>query len=183
MNDECIMKCQELKRLANKNKELTEKNLYLQKANEDLKGIIRTISLTSERVVSEQLKGINRNIVECKAVREFRQRGFKVRINRNIVECKAALKKQCFNPIYVLIETLWNVKLFQTPMQPYSFRINRNIVECKEDFTVFQLQSGFCINRNIVECKGEFAIPHPKRACRINRNIVECKDKGRTETH
>ena len=56
MNDECIMKCQELKRLANKNKELTEKNLYLQKANEDLKGIIRTISLTSERVVSEQLK-------------------------------------------------------------------------------------------------------------------------------
>ena len=55
-------------------------------------------------------------------------------------------------------------------------RINRNIVECKEDFTVFQLQSGFCINRNIVECKGEFAIPHPKRACRINRNIVECKD-------
>ena len=53
---------------------------------------------------------INRNIVECKG--RYQSPGaYRIhRINRNIVECKAALKKQCFNPIYVLIETLWNVK-------------------------------------------------------------------------
>lgn len=50
------MDSERIKELEDENKELTEKNLYLQKANEDLKGIIRTTSLTSERVVSEQLK-------------------------------------------------------------------------------------------------------------------------------
>lgn len=50
------MDSERIKELEDENKELTEKNLYLHKANEDLKGIIRTTSLTSERVVSEQLK-------------------------------------------------------------------------------------------------------------------------------
>ncbi len=44
-----------------------------------------------------------------------------LRINRNIVECKVYYVSVFRDPAHVLIETLWNVKLFQTPMQPYSF--------------------------------------------------------------
>ena len=34
-----------------------------------------------------------------------------LRINRNIVECKAQGRRTPGNPVHVLIETLWNVKL------------------------------------------------------------------------
>ena len=50
------MDSERIKELKDENKELTEKNLYLQKICEELKGIIRTAASTSERAVSEQLK-------------------------------------------------------------------------------------------------------------------------------
>ena len=53
-------------------------------------------------------------------------------INRNIVECKASI--HTFSPFSspVLIETLWNVKLFDSFIRNiYGYSINRNIVECK----------------------------------------------------
>lgn len=50
------MDSERIKELEDENKELTEKNLYLQKTCEELKGIIRTAASTSERAVSEQLK-------------------------------------------------------------------------------------------------------------------------------
>ena len=40
-------------------------------------------------------------------------------INRNIVECKEAFTKWLSDNGYVLIETLWNVKLFQLPHRSY----------------------------------------------------------------
>ena len=55
-------------------------------------------------------------------------------INRNIVECKDFHQPFCDCAISVLIETLWNVKLFTIS---------------------FILMSISCINRNIVECKGQ----------------------------
>ena len=76
--------------------------------------------------------GINRNIVECKETCddgiENRYRG----INRNIVECKAGKERKntCYS--VVLIETLWNVKSCDRRAQSVrTLRINRNIVECK----------------------------------------------------
>ena len=54
---------------------------------------------------------INRNIVECKDVRCRRcGRIFSARINRNIVECKAIHDVYFTLQLFVLIETLWNVK-------------------------------------------------------------------------
>ena len=50
------MDSERIKELEDENKELTEENLCLQKTCEELKGIIRTVASTSERVVSEQLK-------------------------------------------------------------------------------------------------------------------------------
>ena len=50
------MDSERIKELEDENKELTKKNLCLQKTYEELKGIIRTVASTSERVVSEQLK-------------------------------------------------------------------------------------------------------------------------------
>ena len=65
-------------------------------------------------------------------MREFRQRGFKVRINRNIVECKAALFPIASCSKFVLIEKLWNVKIYSHPqIGRGEYCINRNIVECK----------------------------------------------------
>ena len=57
-------------------------------------------------------------------------------INRNIVECKAVLSADTCAGCTVLIETLWNVK-----KDFYGYRrktvagINRNIVECKDYIT------------------------------------------------
>ena len=50
------MDSERIKELEDENKELTKKNLCLQKTYEELKGIIRRVASTSERVVSEQLK-------------------------------------------------------------------------------------------------------------------------------
>ena len=53
----------------------------------------------------------------------------------------------------VLIETLWNVKIYSKRLAGYLLRINRNIVECKAVNSVSGIAADFSINRNIVECK------------------------------
>ena len=53
-------------------------------------------------------------------------------INRNIVECKEVIADYPDGNDHVLIETLWNVKLYTGfAMTGVPIRINRNIVECK----------------------------------------------------
>ena len=53
-------------------------------------------------------------------------------INRNIVECKAGYHYYSVGVAVVLIETLWNVKFFYDGIwRDRPDRINRNIVECK----------------------------------------------------
>ena len=77
----------------------------------------------------------------------------------------------------VLIETLWNVKTFNTIIL-FSFPccINRNIVECKVwNGQLFRFLQ--CINRNIVECKECYIVCPSRKSISINRNIVECKDQ------
>ena len=76
--------------------------------------------------------------------------------NRNIVECKAVILITFYCSIFVLIETLWNVKLtVQMTQKAIREGFNRNIVECKVRLTdKFQSESE-SFNRNIVECKGK----------------------------
>ena len=56
---------------------------------------------------------INRNIVECKDLRKFHYGIPFFSINRNIVECKAHCVIAVNRGKWVLIETLWNVKLLE----------------------------------------------------------------------
>ena len=78
----------------------------------------------------------------------------------------------------VLIETLWNVKLFIViPNTDISCCINRNIVECKELSRCDLFCTSYCINRNIVECKVRNRYISGAYRYSINRNIVECKDQ------
>ena len=56
--------------------------------------------------------GINRNIVECKENRLRIQIMSQTSINRNIVECKEPCKFNDVDNLFVLIETLWNVKIY-----------------------------------------------------------------------
>ena len=76
---------------------------------------------------------INRNIVECKAGTVLGKNfhwnslgkaiGDGISINRNIVECKAIIPQAWNSLMSVLIETLWNVKMFAhgitSPDVPY----------------------------------------------------------------
>ena len=64
----------------------------------------------SEQSEPEQSVGINRNIVECKAVPASPDQKMAFRINRNIVECK--------------VEESYKARTLASC-------INRNIVECK----------------------------------------------------
>ena len=96
----------------------------------------------------------------------------------------------------VLIETLWNVKVYTLSAYALLSCINRNIVECKEQIVDFVLNLFIRINRNIVECKVRYRSASPLafpvlietlwnvkiqrntdfgRRSGINRNIVECK--------
>ena len=53
-------------------------------------------------------------------------------INRNIVECKAISISTLYCSSVVLIETQWNVKVYgSTDSSSPGTSINRNIVECK----------------------------------------------------
>ena len=101
---------------------------------------------------------------------------------------------------YVLIETLWNVKIYDwTDNDVWLFCINRNIVECKVVCSIkYSFFSPSGINRNIVECKENcrslessiqevlietlWNVKSQKvllllQANSINRNIVECKGR------
>ena len=61
-----------------------------------------------------QKSRINRNIVECKVHRQQRPLKKRHRINRNIVECKERTMTITSISRLVLIETLWNVKLYNS---------------------------------------------------------------------
>ena len=57
---------------------------------------------------------INRNIVECKLVKTTQKGDTEVtRINRNIVECKFSSSDAVFGSPLELIETLWNVNIYE----------------------------------------------------------------------
>ena len=94
--------------------------------------------------------------MECKEGIVLPFRGFQFCINRNIVECKVVSLSDFMLPSsFVLIETLWNVKIFPIVESILvSFCINRNIVECKDTRLCNRSKYVRCINRNIVECKG-----------------------------
>ena len=114
--------------------------------------------------------------MECKAHIVTSQSALHLGINRNIVECKGMKKAGYKVGIYVLIETLWNVKSAVRLMYfPEASSINRNIVECKVGIDDNSLIFLSCINRNIVECKAGLVIKIGTSQFCINRNIVECK--------
>ena len=98
----------------------------------------------------------------------------------------------------VLIETLWNVKVYQSTAEFGNLvRINRNIVECKVASGYTKLESDSVlietlwnvknlraprklteeqsINRNIVECKAAKKRRRKNPEDCINRNIMECQ--------
>ena len=78
--------------------------------------------------------------------------------------------------LFVLIETLWNVKsIYISILTLVAPSINRNIVECKVFYKRNNNIQLICINRNIVECKVVFIIFVIGVIACINRNIVECK--------
>ena len=98
-------------------------------------------------------------------------------INRNIVECKA----ECGAPrpvedSWVLIETLWNVKLSSPPRYSVIVLV---LIETLWNVKNIANKSGHRgiprINRNIVECKVYYVSVFRDPAHSINRNIVECK--------
>ena len=69
-----------------------------------------------------------------------------ISINRNIVECKDFRNISVCQLIFVLIETLWNVKM---DINEANFIPTAVLIEtlCKVE------NAGYGINRNIVECK------------------------------
>ena len=81
--------------------------------------------------MSLQRTSINRNIVECKDRLTALQISDCFRINRNIVECKDSYVLRLSYVEWVLIETLWNVKIDSRIGANALVSINRNIVECK----------------------------------------------------
>ena len=97
-------------------------------------------------------------------------------INRNIVECKGIIRHTGNWEIYVLIETLWNVKLGKTICEVcVAIVLIETLwnVKWKISQVYWSLRAG--INRNIVECKDVSMRSSGSCVCCINRNIVECK--------
>ena len=58
------------------------------------------------------MRCINRNIVECKGKVDYCAYAIVDGINRNIVECKVVSRTSFFLEKVVLIETSWNVKVY-----------------------------------------------------------------------
>ena len=76
----------------------------------------------------------------------------------------------------VLIETLWNVKIYQHPqIGRGEYRINRNIVECKDNFLIVSVVKGHVLIETLWNVKDLQYQPLLRCKIRINRNIVECK--------
>ena len=121
------------------------------------------------------IQRINRNIVECKSLKNVYRHVLVDRINRNIVECKLHARIVGISIVVVLIETLWNVNCTATTWPSI-----QRMVLIETLWNVNSKSCGTCfsylgINRNIVECKyicrSHWRVKRP----RINRNIVECK--------
>ena len=75
-------------------------------------------------------------------------------INRNILECKESFSGGIQSNKIVLIETYWNVKIFESIFRKIILHgINRNILECKVLRNRHTVQTFRRINRNILECK------------------------------
>ena len=80
--------------------------------------------------------GINRNIVECKDNTCIRNRKRRFVLIETLWNVKITTAINIIIKIMVLIETLWNVKTIDVfNLLEEAFRINRNIVECKEKST------------------------------------------------
>ena len=80
---------------------------------------------------------INRNIVECKVVSVRLISFCSPRINRNIVECKECCWIFQFAfAIWVLIETLWNVKQVTAQLTKYASTVLiETLWNVKADYT------------------------------------------------
>ena len=74
-------------------------------------------------------------------------------INRNIVECKAGLYTGISTCADVLIETLWNVKIYFTQFSAKVILVLIETLWNVKDQSVCGTDQDPCINRNIVECK------------------------------
>ena len=100
---------------------------------------------------------INRNIVECKEKRERKVENAGYGINRNIVECKVVTLLSIFYHRSVLIETLWNVKIYFTQFSAKVILVLIETLWNVKDQSVCGTDQDPCINRNIVECKVIFS--------------------------
>ena len=78
---------------------------------------------------------------------------------------------------YVLIETLWNVKVYQSTAEFGNLvRINRNIVECKVASGYTKLESDSVLIETLWNVKAYANRIYKRYGLGINRNIVECKE-------
>ena len=80
----------------------------------------------------------------------------------------------CFD---VLIETLWNVKIFPSPPLASDVTgINRNIMECKDHPLMELCEAGRVLIETLWNVKYVSQRKHTRADGSINRNIMECKD-------
>ena len=105
--------------------------------------------------MKSSIASINRNIVECKDIRQMPSICCPcIRINRNIVECKGISEYDGENPKGVLIETLWNVKdAVDWQLVAQLVVLIETLWNVKRYFRRSCLLCYQSINRNIVECK------------------------------
>ena len=90
--------------------------------------------------------GINRNIVECKARFYWMNTGCWYVLIETLWNVKILWVLRHIRCWHVLIETLWNVKNYPGHWwNPRSRRINRNIVECKDIFLQVHLEDIFVL--------------------------------------
>ena len=97
---------------------------------------------------------INRNIVECKAIKFCRKKNSRTVLIETSRNVKFSTESFLDCVVSVLIETSWNVKACSPSNNLTAISINRNIVECKERSWICCMKRDRGINRNIVECKG-----------------------------
>ena len=74
------------------------------------------------------------------------------------MECKEERGIIMRKSVFVLIETLWNVKHKKKTCETPAPGINRNIMECKVISQYPDAKAIKSINRNIMECKGRNVI-------------------------
>ena len=76
------------------------------------------------------------------------------RINRNIMECKELKDIRFGNRTIVLIETLWNVKSGgNVTIDGQEYVLIETLWNVKRILPSFSFNPASCINRNIMECK------------------------------